>query len=58
MEHLFKLQVTPIITSIPVWIEIMAKSASQAQNKYWAVNPTHFICATIDMEENPDFTDF
>ena len=58
MARLFKLQITPTITSTPIWIEIMAESASQAQNKYWAVNPTHFICATVDIEENPDFAGF
>jgi hypothetical protein len=58
MIRLFKLQITTEITSTPIWIEIMAESASQAQNKYWEVNPTHFICATVDMEENPDFDSF
>jgi hypothetical protein len=58
MARLFKLQITTTITSTPIWIEIMAESASQAQNKYWTVNPTHFICATVDMEENPDFAGF
>lgn len=58
MSRLFKLQITKTITSEPFWFEIIAESKTQAQNKYWATNPTHFILATIDMKERPDFVCF
>lgn len=45
----YKLQITTSITSEPKWIIIYADSKTEAQNKYWAQYPTHFITQTDDL---------
>lgn len=46
--RLFRLQITRTITSNPEWVEIMATSETEAQTKYYSMNPSHFIIWTID----------
>ncbi len=47
----FKLQITPTITSEPFWVEMYGKSKTDVCNLYWSINPTHFIVATIEIED-------
>ena len=48
ITRLFRLQITRTITSNPEWVEIMATSKTEAQTKYYSMNPSHFIIWTID----------
>lgn len=48
ITRLFRLQITRTITSSPEWVEIMATSETEAQTKYYSMNPSHFIIWTVD----------
>jgi len=48
ITRLFRLQITRTITSNPEWFEIMAISETDAQTKYYLMNPSHFIVWTVD----------
>ena len=48
MERIFRLQITRTAISNPEWVEIVAASETEAQTKYYSMNPTHFIIWTID----------
>jgi len=48
ITRLFRLQITRTITSNPEWFEIMATSETEAQTKYYSMNPSHFIIWTVD----------
>jgi len=48
ITRLFRLQITRTITSNPEWVEIMATSETEAQTKYYSMNPSHFIIWTVD----------
>lgn len=50
--RLFRLQITREITSSPEWVEIMAFSETEAQTKYYALNPSHFIIWTKEVTNN------
>jgi hypothetical protein len=54
----FKLQVVSGISGYPQWVEVYAESASAARRDFWSENPRMNIVATIDMEENREFTGF
>ena len=48
MERIFRLQITRTAISNPEWVEIVGASETEAQTKYYSMNPTHFIIWTID----------
>ena len=48
ITRLFRLQITRTPTSNPEWFEIMATSETDAQTKYYSMNPSHFIIWTVD----------
>lgn len=49
--RIFKLQIQRGVGGRVFWTEIVAKSKTEAQSKYWANNPGDFIVRTIDTND-------
>lgn len=49
--RIFRLQITKAVSGEPFWTEVLARSKTEAQNKYWTNNPTDFIVRTIDTND-------